>query len=55
MSGEGAAIIPIPFLPEENRRHGAEGLTVNGRQLVWRMRYRYMLAAEKAFQRTKPS
>ena len=37
MSGEGPVIILMPFLLEENRRHGPERLMVNGRQLVWRM------------------
>ena len=37
MSGEGTVIILMPFLLEENRRHGPERLMVNGRQLVWRM------------------
>ena len=55
MSGEGAVIILIPFLLEENRRHGPERLMVNGRQLVWRMRYRNMLGAEKTFLRIRPS
>src|SRR3977135_2996766 len=55
MSGEGTAIILMPFLLEENRRHGPERLMVNGRQLVWRMRYRNMLGAEKAFLRIRPS
>jgi len=55
MSGEGTVIILMPFLLEENRRHGPERLMVNGRQLVWRMRYRNMLGAEKTFPRIRPS
>jgi hypothetical protein len=55
MSGEGTVIILMPFLLEENRRHGLEPLMVNGRQLVWRMRYQNMLGAEKPFLRIKPS
>ena len=55
MSGEGTVIILMPFLLEENRRHGPERLMVNGRQLVWRMRHRNMLGAEKAFLRIRPS
>jgi hypothetical protein len=49
MSGEGSVIILMPFLLEENRRHGHERLTANGQQLVWRMRYRNTLGAEKPF------
>jgi len=55
MSGEGTVIIRMPFLPEENRRHGPERLMANGRQLVWRMRHRNMPGAEKTFMRTRPS
>jgi len=55
MSGEGTVIILMPFLLEENRRHGPERLMVNGQQLVWRMRFRNMLGAEKAFLRIRPS
>jgi hypothetical protein len=55
MSGEGIVTILMPFLLEENRRHGPERLMVNGRQLVWRMRYRNMPGAEKAFLRIRPS
>jgi len=53
--GEGTVIILMPFLLEKNRRHGPERLMVNGQQLVWRMRYRNMLGAEKAFLRIKQS
>jgi hypothetical protein len=55
MSGERTVIILTPFLLEENRRHGPERLRVSGRQLVWRMRYRNMLGAEKASLRIRPS
>jgi hypothetical protein len=55
MSGERTVITLTPFLLEENRRHGPERLRVNGRQLVWRMRYRNMLGAEKASLRIRPS
>src|ERR1700704_994707 len=55
MTGEGIVTILMPFLLEENRRHGPERLMVNGRQLVWRMRYRNMPGAEKAFLRIRPS
>jgi hypothetical protein len=55
VSGEEAVVTVIPFLLEENRRHGAERLMVNGRQLVLRTRYRNMLGVEKAFLKAKPS
>src|ERR1700680_2962590 len=55
MSGEETVIIPMPFLPEEDRRHGPERLMVNGGPLVWRMLYRNTIGAEGAFPRIKPS
>jgi hypothetical protein len=51
LSGEETVSILMPFLPEEDRGHGPEWLMVNGRQLVWRMRYPNMLGAEKTFLR----
>src|SRR6186997_419394 len=54
-SGEEAASIPIPCQPEENRGDGPVRLTVNGRQLVWRMRYLNTLGAEKTLLKTRPS
>ena len=53
MSGEETVSIPMPFLPEENREDGPERLTVNGRQLVWRMRYRNTPGAGKTFAENK--
>jgi len=55
VNGEEAVTIPMSFLPEENRRHGLERLMANGWQLVWRMRYRNMPAAERVFPRIRPS
>ena len=55
MSGEETVSILMPFLLEENRGHGPERLMVNGRQLVWRMRYRNMPGAEKTLLRIRPS
>src|SRR6478736_7989297 len=55
MSGKEPVSIPMPFLPEVNRGDGPVRLTVNGRQLVWRMRYRNTPGAEKPLLRTKPS
>ena len=55
MSGKETVSIPMPFLPEENRGDGPERLMVNGRQLVWRMRYRNMPGAEKTLLRIRPS
>ena len=53
MSGRETVSIPMPFLPEENRGHGPERLTVNGRRLVWRMRYRNMPGSGKNFAENK--
>ena len=55
MSGKEPVSIPMPFLAEENRGGGPVRLTVNGRQLVWRTRFRSMPGAEEAFLRIKPS
>src|SRR5436190_18028278 len=55
VSGEETVITVIPSLLKENRRHGAERLMVNGRQLVLRTRYRNMLGVEKIFLRIKPN
>ena len=54
LSGEETVSILMPFLLEENRGHGPERLMVNGRQLVWRMRYRNMPGAEKTLLRLRP-
>ena len=52
--GEAVSIL-IQFPPEENRGGGPERLMVNGRQLVWRMRYRNTHGAEETFLRVRPS
>jgi hypothetical protein len=53
VSGEGIVSILMPFLPEENW-HGRERLIVSGRRLVWWMRYRNMIGAEKTLLRARP-
>ena len=53
MSGEETVSILMPFLPKENRGDGPERLTVNGRRLVWRMRYRNTPASGKNFAENK--
>jgi hypothetical protein len=53
MSGEETVSILMPFLPEENRGDGPERLMVNGRQLVWRMRYRNCLERKKTLPENK--
>jgi hypothetical protein len=55
MNGEETVSIPMPFLPEENRRLGPERLMVSGRRLAWRMRHPNIRGTEKTLLRTRPS